>query len=109
MSRVAIYDRDIDMGYGIWDMGYGHPDIDVGYIWDIDMGESRIDTVILDIDVGCLVTLAMCAVSSLVRGAARDGAGRTAAGGRAGPCTCFHSCLCNYFSDTCSRYQAGIG
>ena len=60
-------DRDIDMRYGlsIWDMvyryghspyRYGHP----GYrhrIWANDMGDDSIDMVILDIDMGHLVTL----------------------------------------------------
>jgi len=60
-------DRDIDMRYGlsIWDMvyryghspyRYGHP----GYrhrIWANDVGDDSIDMVILDIDMGYLVTL----------------------------------------------------
>jgi len=42
----------------MWDMGYryGHPRYRYG-IWDIDMGDDSIDTVILDIDMGYLVTL----------------------------------------------------
>ena len=60
-------DIDIDMGYGLstWDMGYrhghspyryGHPGYRYG-IWANDMGDDRIDMVILDIDMGYLVTL----------------------------------------------------
>ena len=39
------------MWISIWVMGYRYG------IWDIDMGDDRIDTVILDIDVEYLVTL----------------------------------------------------
>jgi len=57
---------DVEYVISIWDMvyryghsphRYGHP----GYryeIWDIDMGDDSIDTVIMDIDMGHLVTLA---------------------------------------------------
>ena len=53
------FDRDIDMGYelSIWDMVYrfGHPGYRCG-IWANDVGDDSIDTVILRIDVGYLVT-----------------------------------------------------
>jgi len=60
-------DRDIGMRYelSIWDMvyryghlpyRYGHPGYRYG-IWANDMGEDSIDMVILDIDMGYLVTL----------------------------------------------------
>jgi len=57
----------IDMEYGIsmWDMvyRYGHPPYRYGHpgyrcgIWAYVMGDDRIDTVILNIDMGYLVTL----------------------------------------------------
>jgi hypothetical protein len=44
---------NIDMGYGIsiWDTGYRYG------IWANDMGDDSIDTVILHIDMGFLVTV----------------------------------------------------
>ena len=62
-----IFYKDIDMTYelSIWDMvyrygdapyRYGHPGYRYG-IWANDMAYDSIDTVILDIDMGYLVTL----------------------------------------------------
>ena len=42
---------------------YGHPGYRYG-IWDIDMGDDSIDTVILDIDMGYLVTLVCTGTST---------------------------------------------
>jgi hypothetical protein len=58
---------NIDMGYGIsiWDTvyryghlpyRYGHPEYRCGS-WTNDMGDDNIDMVILDIDMGYLVSL----------------------------------------------------
>jgi hypothetical protein len=53
-------------GLSIWDMGhrlghppyrYVHPGYRYGIIWVIEMGDDRIDTDILGIDMGYLVTL----------------------------------------------------
>ena len=50
----------IDIEYRIWDIDMvthtGHPGYRYG-IWDIDMGDDSIDSVVLDIDMGYLVTL----------------------------------------------------
>jgi len=51
VTRVTRCDWDIDVGYR-----YGLPRYRYG-IWDIDMGDDSIDMVILDIDMGYLVTL----------------------------------------------------
>ena len=64
---MTRYDRDIDMGYLVIDMGSSisiwsstitiwSSWISIA-MWDIDMGDDSMDTVILDIDMGYLVTL----------------------------------------------------
>jgi hypothetical protein len=67
IGRQSDIDMNIDMGYGssIWDTvyrygylpyRYGHPRYRYG-IWADDMEDDRIDMVILNIDMGYLVTL----------------------------------------------------
>jgi hypothetical protein len=64
LGRVTIYDpiliSEIDVGdrYGRSDMRYGHPRYRYE-IWSDDMGDDSIDSVILRIDMGCLVALSL--------------------------------------------------
>jgi len=52
-DRYGLSDiNEISIGVSIWDVGYRYG------IWANDMGDDRIDVVILRIDMGYLVTLA---------------------------------------------------
>ena len=75
-TSMGTINMDVDMGYGlsIWDMVYRyghtpyryvHPRYRYG-IWATDMGDDIIDIVILDIDMGYLVTLE-CTRKALAR------------------------------------------
>jgi hypothetical protein len=63
--RISIWNMGYRFGISIWNVvyrygylpyRYGHPGYRYG-IWDNDMRDDRIDMVILDIDMGYLVTL----------------------------------------------------